>query len=115
MNRKYPKIQKEIDELLNSKDISGESMFNLFLKYEANNIKQINKLNRDKKVELNKIKGGLKQTIKAHGPIDLRLIGSATKRIYGSLLTNETPKFEFNLKSFVWGLILASLIMIIVR
>ncbi len=113
MNRRYPKIEKEIDELINSKDISSESIYNLFLKYESNNVKQINKLTRNRKIEVNRIKGGLKQTIKAHGPIDSKLIGSATKRIYGALLSNETTKFQFHLNSFVWGLITASLIIIL--
>ena len=113
MNRRYPKIEREIDNLLNSKDISSESIYNLFLKYESNNIKQINKLTRNRKLETNRIKGGLKQTIKAHGPIDSKLIGSATKRIYGALLSNETTKFQFHLNSFVWGLIAATLIIIL--
>ena len=113
MNRKYPKLENEIDNLLNSKDISSESIYNLFLKYESNNVKQIKKLTRDKKIEVNRIKGGLKQTIKAHGPIDSKLIGSATKRIYGALLSNQAPKLVFHLNSFVWGLITASLIIIL--
>ena len=113
MNRRYPKIEREIDNLLSSKDISSESIYNLFLKYESNNIKQINKLTRNRKLETNRIKGGLKQTIKAHGPIDSKLIGSATKRIYGALLSNETTKFQFHLNSFVWGLIAATLIIIL--
>jgi hypothetical protein len=74
MNRRYPKIEKEIDELINSKDISSESIYNLFLKYESNNVKQINKLTRNRKIEVNRIK---------------------------------------DLNSFVWGLITASLIIIL--
>lgn len=113
MNRRYQKIENEIDELINSKDISNESIYNLFLKYESNNIKKVNKLTRNRKIEINRIKGGLKQTIKAHGPIDSKLIGSATKRIYGALLNNEITKFKFHLNSFVWGLIVATLIIIL--
>jgi hypothetical protein len=115
MIKRTPKIEKEIDELINSNNVSSESIYNLFLKYESNNIKQINKLTRIKKVEVNRIKGGLKQTIKAHGPIDSKLIGSATKRIYGALLSNETPKLQFHLNSFVWGLIAATLIIILLK
>lgn len=113
MNRRYPKIEKEIDELINSEDISSESIYNLFLKYESNNVKQINKLIRNRKIEVNRIKGGLKQTIKVHGPIDSKLIGSATKRIYGALLSNQPHKLVFHLNSFVWGLIAASLIIML--
>ena len=57
--------------------------------YENNNLNTIEKLKRDKKYEAKRISGALKQTIHAHGPITLNLIGSATKRIYGSLLSNE--------------------------
>ncbi len=40
--------------------------------------------------KLNKIiLGGLRETIKAHGPINVRLIGSAAKRIIGALLARE--------------------------
>lgn len=35
------------------------------------------------------IVGGLRETIRAHGPITKRLIGSAVKRIVGILLTKE--------------------------
>jgi hypothetical protein len=57
--------------------------------YEVSNLETIKKLKRDKKVELNKINGALKQTINAHGPITKELIGSASKRIYGALLDLE--------------------------
>ena len=57
--------------------------------YEISNLETIKKLKRDKKVELNKINGALKQTINAHGPITKELIGSASKRILGSLLDLE--------------------------
>ncbi len=35
------------------------------------------------------IVGGLRETIRAHGPITKRLIGSAAKRIVGTLLARE--------------------------
>lgn len=58
--------------------------------YEKDNLATIDKLRKDKHVEAKKISGALKQTINAHGPITKELIGSATKRIYGSLMTVET-------------------------
>jgi hypothetical protein len=61
--------------------------------YEQDNLNTINKLKKNKKAELKKINGALKQAINAHGPITAVLIGSASKRIYGSLLLNE-PKPE---------------------
>ncbi len=36
-----------------------------------------------------KIVGGLRETIRAHGPITKRLIGSAAKRIIGTLLARK--------------------------
>jgi len=57
--------------------------------YEKKNLETIEKLRREKKIETNKIKGALKSTIHAHGPITMVLIGSATKRIYGSLLADN--------------------------
>jgi hypothetical protein len=57
--------------------------------YEKKNLETIEKLRREKKIETNKIKGALKSTILAHGPITMVLIGSATKRIWGSLLVDK--------------------------
>jgi hypothetical protein len=57
--------------------------------YEKDNLETINKLKRLKSLDTNRINGALKQTINAHGPITKVLIGSATKRIYGSLLQDD--------------------------
>lgn len=62
--------------------------------YEKKNLETIEKLRREKQIETNKIKGALKSTIHAHGPITMALIGSATKRIYGSLLADSNTKKE---------------------
>ncbi len=63
--------------------------------YEKANLETIKKLKREKSIESKKISGALKQTINVHGPITKELIGSATKRVYGSLLTNETRLEKF--------------------
>jgi hypothetical protein len=81
----------EIDVILNMVD-----------EYEKDNLDTIEKLKRDKKVELNKINGALRQTINAHGDITKILIGSASKRIYGSLLTSEKPKQTLLEKILTW-------------
>jgi hypothetical protein len=60
--------------------------------YEKVNLDTIKKLKKDKSLESKRISGALKQTINAHGPITKELIGSATKRIYGSLLINDEDK-----------------------
>jgi hypothetical protein len=61
--------------------------------YEKNNLDTIKKLERKKKNEIKKISGALKQTINAHGPITKELIGSASKRIFGSLLEVKKESF----------------------
>ena len=77
--------------------------------YEISNIEKIKKLKRDKKVELNKINGALKQTINAHGPITKELIGSASKRILGSLLLNKVDELLLLKKKILIRLIFFSL------
>jgi hypothetical protein len=78
-----------------------EVILNMVDEYEKDNVDTIEKLKRDKKVELNKINGALKQTINAHGPITKILIGSASKRIYGVLLDNQ-PKQSILTKIIKW-------------
>jgi hypothetical protein len=56
--------------------------------YEKNNLDTIEKLKRDKVIDTKRINGALKTTINAHGAITKQYISSATKRIYGALLTN---------------------------
>ena len=60
--------------------------------YEKNNIDSIEKLKREKKLDLDVINGALKMCINDHGSITKVLIGSAGKRIYGALLVN--PNFN---------------------
>jgi len=61
----------------------------VFDTYQKDNLDTIEKLKREKIYETKRISGALKQTINAHGPITKQFIGSATKRVYGSLLNNE--------------------------
>lgn len=77
---------------LNLDNETQEHILSLIIQFEKDNLETINKLKKKKKVEVNKINGGLKQAINAHGPITKELIGSASKRIYGSLLSNTTKK-----------------------
>lgn len=49
----------------------------------------LDKLKRTRELEVNKISGALKQTINSHGPITKELIGSATKRIWGGLISHK--------------------------
>ena len=87
--------------------VPDEISFNLIMKsiseYEKANLNTIRKLKRKRLVETNKIKGGLKQTIDAHGPITKELIGSAVKRIYGNLIeNNKNPEESWINKFLLW-------------
>lgn len=82
-----------LNKVTTEKDI--EAVITFVDEYEKANLATIEKLKRNKALDLNKINGALKQTINAHGPITKVLIGSATKRIYGSLLESEKPKKKF--------------------
>jgi hypothetical protein len=73
-----------------------EAILNMVDEYEKGNLDTIEKLKRQKKIELNKINGALKQTINAHSVITKELIGSASKRIYGSLLENKPKQTILN-------------------
>jgi len=94
MRNKYDKLETEIQELWKNKILTSDEIVNLFKKYEESNLNKIKKLNKRRSFEHNRIRGGLKQTINAHSVITKELIPSATKRIYGALLTNEKSKKE---------------------
>jgi hypothetical protein len=92
MSKEYPKVDRIID---------------IVEEFEKKNLKTIDKLKKEKTISLNRISGGLKQTINAHGYINRNLIGSASKRIYGALLELEKEnKLKKNVKSFTLGFIL---------
>ena len=88
---------KLVNNFLNKKitDKDIESMMFMVDEYEKANLSTIDKLKKDKLRESKRISGALKQTIDAHGPITKELIGSATKRIYGSLLQDENYNDNF--------------------
>jgi hypothetical protein len=83
------KLKSGLEQILGMDSKKIEEVLKLVNEYEKNNLDTIEKLKRSKTVEMNKINGALKQTIHAHGPITMVLIGSAGKRIYGSLLDNH--------------------------
>jgi exopolysaccharide biosynthesis predicted pyruvyltransferase EpsI len=91
------KLETNIQTELDSKSPDLKKIIDYVYDYEKNNLATIDKLKRDKVIQTKRISGALKSTIQAHGPITMILIGSATKRIHGSLLDN--PKTEK--KSFI--------------
>ena len=86
---------------LASKSPDIDKIMKYVLDFEKNNLATIEKLKRDKSIETKKISGALKNTINAHGPITKVLIGSATKRIYGSLLLDSNTQKENILKKII--------------
>lgn len=95
------KLENTIKQELEKAEPDLVVIMDSIYEYEKSNLATIEKLKRDKKVETNRINGALKQTIQAHGPITMTLIGSATKRIYGSILSDEKKESFINrLKKF---------------
>jgi len=95
-------LEYKLGEKLDATDIN--EILNVFDLYEKDNLDTIEKLKRDKVYETKRISGALKQTINAHGPITAQYIGSATKRVYGSLLNNEKKEsFIIKLWKKIWG------------
>lgn len=87
------KLKKQIEYIALNKNVTSveiDKLVVLFENYEKDNLTNIEKLSRPKALDTKRISGALKQTINSHGPITKELIGSATKRIFGSLL--EEPK-----------------------
>lgn len=96
------KIEVELERHFPDIDKILEAVY----EFEKNNISTIDKLKKKKRVDSKRINGALKQTIQAHGPITKLLIGSASKRIYGALLTNELDDDKkWSVKSIIIGLI----------
>lgn len=94
-------LEYKLGEKLDTNDIN--EILNVFDLYEKDNLDTIEKLKRDKVYETKRISGALKQTINAHGPITAQYIGSATKRVYGSLLNNEKKEsFIIKLWKKIW-------------
>jgi len=107
------KLQEGLGELISEGTLNVDKVIELVDVYEQDNLDTIDKCKRDKRLELVKINGALKQTIDAHGPITKVLIGSAAKRIYGSLLleTNKKqPKTKVSFRYVLVGVVLGLLI-----
>lgn len=90
------KFQIKLSSLLLNKTITEDKItevIKIVNDYEKDNLNTISKLKKDKSFETKRISGALRQTINAHGPITFNYIGSATKRILGSLLTNQNTDY----------------------
>lgn len=107
------KLENRLREEIGKNNPDLDRVVSIVEAFESDNLKTIEKLKKKKKVTLNKINGGLKQSINAHGPITKNFIGSASKRIHGSLLEIEEEN-SFNIPSFVGGLVTMLIITLII-
>lgn len=80
------RLKEQIELELSNTTPNIDKILDIVDIYEKDNLDTINKLKREKNLDVRRINGALKQTINAHGPITKELIGSASKRIYGTLL-----------------------------
>ena len=87
------KLKSQIELELSREEPDIHKILEFIDLYEKNNLDTIKKLKRKKESDVKKINGALKQTINAHGPITKELIGSASKRIHGSLLEVKKESF----------------------
>jgi hypothetical protein len=96
------KLKIELFQTINT----DETLIDMILKhvdeYEKDNLETIEKLRKEKSVDTKRINGALRQTINAHGPITMLLIGSATKRIHGALIEPTKKKKTLIQKFFNW-------------
>lgn len=101
MSKEYPKV----DNILKAVD-----------DYQKDNVNTIEKLKKNKKIEMNRINGALKQTINAHGPITKNLIGSAGKRIYGALIVNpnQEERSKVSVRDVLIGAVIGTIITLLV-
>ena len=107
--RRY-KLQNKLKIELNKVAPDIEKILNSIDDYEKDNLETIRKLKREKQVTTKKINGALKSCITAHGPITKLLIGSATKRIYGNLLTKDpAPEPKLSASKLSWQLLQISI------
>lgn len=96
------KLKEKIELELDKETPNIEQILNYVDDYERVNLITIEKLKRAKIKDIRKINGALKQTINAHGPITIDLIGSASKRIYGALLNDKKSNFIKRLFKFLF-------------
>lgn len=100
------RLKNKLSGLFLNKNITPDKLNEMITavnEYEKVNLDTISKLKKDKLYETKRISGALRQTINAHGPITLNYIGSATKRIHGSLLENpnKDKRITIDIGTFV--------------
>lgn len=100
------KLENKIREELSKPNPQVGPILDAVESFHKDNLATIEKLKKKKQIDTKRINGALKQSINAHGPITKLLIGSASKRIYGALLSNENEeekKKKLSIKSILVG------------
>jgi hypothetical protein len=104
LKTKKNKLKHDLEFILKQKypsNLELSLLIAVYEEYQKNNLDEIKRLNRKRLIDSRRISGAIKSTIKVHGPITMNLIGSATKRILGSLLTTELIKKENIIKKLI--------------
>ena len=83
------KLHDKINAELAKNEVDIGVILNYVDQYEKDNLETIEKLKRLRTLETKKINGAIKQFLNVHPTLTKILIGSLTKRIYGSLLTDK--------------------------
>lgn len=83
------KLHDKINAELAKNEVDIGVILNYVDQYEKDNLETIDKLKRLRTLETKKINGAIKQFLNVHPTLTKILIGSLTKRIYGSLLTDK--------------------------
>lgn len=102
------KLEYRIKEEMGKSNPDPERIIEIVEEFESDNLNTIEKLKKKKNATLRKVNGALKQTINAHGPITKDLLGSASKRVYGSILeAEEEDDSKIQIRGLVIGFISA--------
>lgn len=104
------RLQQKIKDEVSQTSPKVDKILKAVDEYEKDNVNTIDKLKKEKKVEMNRINGALKQTLNAHPVITKELIGSVSKRIYGALIVNpnqqEKKKQKISIRDILIGIVL---------
>lgn len=99
-------LASKLSEELDSGKPNINNIIDIFDNCSVIDIKTLNKLKLKKKIDIKRISGGLKQCIHSHGPIYLKDIPSAAKRVYGALLINEVELPSTRFKDVLIGFLI---------
>ncbi len=114
LKTRHGKLEEKIKHELLLKKPNLQVILKAIDDYEKDNLQTIEKLRKDKTIDTKKINGAIKQFLNAHPILTKELTGSLTKRIYGSLLSNEKPKKDKTLKSTIIGFVMGIIITLII-